>query len=152
MRTTSSNNLCRSLFLLSFLLIATHFANAIWVIDGNLLGYTDEDWKYRVKIDLFYYVLNENDKTAELTGEVKTFVCDMDTHAYSSLPDSLLIPDTVVHNGVKYTVTTIGNNAFLNCRGITHVEIPPSVDTIGLNAFFRCSNLTSVKIATGLRL
>jgi hypothetical protein len=47
-------------------------------------------------------------------------------------------------------VTTIGNNAFLNCKSLTSVTIPDSVTTIGYNAFKDCSRLTSVNIPDGV--
>ncbi len=43
-------------------------------------------------------------------------------------------------------VTSIGNNAFFNCGGLTSVEIPDSVTSIGSNAFYNCRGLTSVEI------
>ncbi len=42
------------------------------------------------------------------------------------------------------SVTTIGNAAFYECRGLTSVTIPNSVTTIGMSAFKDCSALTSV--------
>ena len=43
-------------------------------------------------------------------------------------------------------VTSIGNNAFFNCGGLTSVEIPDSVTSIGYGAFSYCRGLTSVEI------
>ena len=38
---------------------------------------------------------------------------------YETLPTGdLVIPESVNHDGVTYTVTTIGNCAFLNCLGV----------------------------------
>ena len=47
-------------------------------------------------------------------------------------------------------VTSIGNNAFFNCGGLTSVEIPDSVTSIGYGAFSYCSSLTSVMIPHGI--
>jgi hypothetical protein len=42
------------------------------------------------------------------------------------------------------SLTTIGNNAFMDCTGLTSIAIPNSVTTIGNNAFMDCTGLTSV--------
>ena len=43
-----------------------------------------------------------------------------------------------------YPVTTIGQDAFLSCTGLTSINIPASVTSIGLGAFNGCSYLTNV--------
>ena len=50
--------------------------------------------------------------------------------------------NTVIPN----TVTTIGNNAFYGCTGMTSVTIPSSVTTIGNNAFYECTGLESITV------
>ena len=44
------------------------------------------------------------------------------------------------------SVTSIGNNAFYNCTGLTSVVIPNSVTSIGYEAFRDCIGLTSIAI------
>ena len=41
-------------------------------------------------------------------------------------------------------VTSISNDAFYNCSGLTSVTIPESVTSIGSSAFYGCSGLTSI--------
>ena len=48
--------------------------------------------------------------------------------------------------GIHYQVTSIGLDAFYNCKGLTSVDIPSSVTSIGDYAFYGCSNLTSITI------
>lgn len=43
-------------------------------------------------------------------------------------------------------VTSIGNNAFNNCRTLTSVTIPEGVTSIGNNAFTHCTNLKNITI------
>jgi hypothetical protein len=41
-------------------------------------------------------------------------------------------------------VTSIGNEAFYDCIGLTSITIPASVTSIGDSAFFRCTGLTEI--------
>ena len=59
---------------------------------------------------------------------------------------SVTIPATVTYNGTTYSVTTIGQQAFSDCIGLTSITIPNSVTEIGPQAFLRCTGLTSVTI------
>ncbi|MCI7699960.1 MAG: leucine-rich repeat protein [Bacteroidales bacterium] len=58
----------------------------------------------------------------------------------------LIIPSTISYNGTTYSVTSIGECAFVWCSGLTSVTIPNSVTSIGESAFSWCSSLTSVTI------
>ena len=65
---------------------------------------------------------------------------------YTSLSGAINIPETVSYSGKTYSVTSIGDKAFLGCTGLTSVTIPNSVTSIGSYAFYGCSGLTSVTI------
>ncbi len=58
---------------------------------------------------------------------------------------SIKIPSNVESNGQTYTVTSIGDRAFLSCGNLTSVDIPDSVTSIGDYAFANCY-ITSVDI------
>ena len=47
--------------------------------------------------------------------------------------------------------TSIGNNAFRDCRFLTSIEIPDNVKSIGESAFKGCSSLTSIEIPAGVK-
>ena len=50
---------------------------------------------------------------------------------------------------IPESVTSIGNSAFFYCSGLTSVTIPNSVTSIGNSAFNECSGLTSITVESG---
>ena len=71
---------------------------------------------------------------------------------YSRVPDeykykgSVVIPEMVNYRGVTYSVTSIGEDAFKYCEGLTSITIPESVTSIGNRAFLGFTGLTSITI------
>lgn len=72
-------------------------------------------------------------------------------------------PDFIIENGVltRYrgsggdvvipsSVTSIGEDAFFNCTGLTSVTFPSGITSIGDWAFYGCTGLTSVTIPDGV--
>ena len=93
---------------------------------------------YDIKIDGIYYNLwvNIADVTSgeeEYSGEV-------------------VIPSSITVEGKEYPVTSIGQDAFRECSGLTSVTIPNSVTSIGAVAFYDCSSLTSITIPNSVTI
>ncbi len=81
-------------------------------------------------VDGINYNLN-SDKTAEVTK--------------SNVTGDIVIPEKITVDGVEYSVTSIGYQAFMECTALTSVKMS-SVTSIGSSAFQSCSNLISVSI------
>ena len=90
---------------------------------------------YDFKEGDIYYNVNGNE--VAVTYEI------VEVGSYSG---DVVIPETVVHNGVEYAVTAIGYKAFFNCYNMTSVEIPNSIDSISSHAFWSCEKLQRVVI------
>ena len=65
---------------------------------------------------------------------------------YTEPEGYLVIPNTVTNGTITYSVTSIGDDAFCNCRRLNSVIIPHSVISIGTAAFYRCDILEWVVI------
>lgn len=78
-----------------------------------------------------YYRLH--DRTAEVIG-------------VGSGVKAVVIPEKITYKIDEYTVTTIGINAFYDCKNLTSVVIPNTVTYIPGGAFMYCSSLASVVI------
>lgn len=64
----------------------------------------------------------------------------------SGITGEVTIPSSVIYNSVTYPVTSIGQQAFEDCTGLTAVTIPNSVNAIEFKAFLRCTGISSILI------
>ena len=92
----------------------------------------------KVEIDGIWYNLTAKTSEAEVTKSSGT--------KYSG---SITIPATVTYDGVAYSVTSIGYDAFAGCS-LTSITLPASVTSIGDFAFWNCS-LTSITLPEGVK-
>lgn len=92
-----------------------------------------------VEIDGIYYKLISKVKEAEVTENPKKY------------SEEIVLPEKITYEGVEYSVTTIGKNAFRNCSNLKSITIQNGVTTIGDCAFNECSGLTSIFIPSSMR-
>lgn len=108
---------------------------------GSVLSITSQasDFTYKpydFEYDGIYYnILSEEDRTVAVTRDL-----------YPTYKGKISIPPKVINFSKSYSVTSIGSGAFLQCEGLTSVDIPNSVTAIRESAFEGCSHLTSVNI------
>ncbi|MEE0996474.1 MAG: leucine-rich repeat domain-containing protein, partial [Paludibacteraceae bacterium] len=107
-----------------FALFCTSFAQAQV---GKTFEFTYEGQTLKYVVADGNEAMVSNQKSAKISGDVK-------------------VPESVKFAGKKYTVTSIGWNAFRKCTDLTSITIPNSVTTIGDAAFWECSGLTSITI------
>lgn len=93
-------------------------------------------WAYDFQSgDLYYDIISNHEPyTVEVASNGSQYSGD------------ITIPETVENNGITYSVTRIGDEAFGNCLALTSITIPNSVTSIGGHAFISCYALTSIII------
>ena len=117
-------------------------------VDGNWEGKTIKELNYSFSAlskgnTLYYRITKDDDEAKEvmLVSELDFYTIGK---SYNTNPTgALVIPETVTHNELKYSVTSIGNATFAQCSGLTEaLSIPSSVTSIGDYAFVQCSSFT----------
>ena len=113
-------------------------------------------------IDGLYYDLDTSSRTASVTYETTG------TDNYASLSANVKIPETVMYNGVTFTVKKIADGAFANCTSLEEISIPGTVVEVGTTfdahyrsgygeskyvydslPFYNCTALKKVKFEDG---
>ena len=103
---------------------------------------------YDFEVDGIYYnVTSFENLEVEVTSYCYHLDDEYDEHKYSG---DIAIPETVTYKNRELSVTSIGEEAFYDCDGLTSVDIPDGVTSIGESAFEGCSGLTSVDIPDGV--
>ncbi|MBR5640376.1 MAG: leucine-rich repeat protein [Muribaculaceae bacterium] len=97
------------------------------------------------KVDGICYKICDDEESVVVTFEESDndSTINYSTNNYSNLDGELVIPERVEYKSKSYLVTSIGDNAFKGCTGLTgELTIPSSVTEIGNNAFEGCTRLT----------
>ena len=97
---------------------------------------------YDFMVDGLAYNINDDGTSVTVTYENLNYL----NPTYTNLSGALTIPANVAYEGITYTITSIGENAFWQCISLTSVTIPNTVTFIGNRAFDRCENITSISI------
>ena len=81
-----------------------------------------------------------------ITSDTEPYTVEVTRKNLVTQTGNLIIPESVSYNGVEYSVTSIGNWAFVQCTELISVIIPNSVTNIDNSAFRDCYSLTSVNV------
>lgn len=95
-----------------------------------------------VYVGLLRYSLDKNSKTATVKGTHKLAKTERDD------VNAVHIPETIIYNGVKYTVKYIGKSSF-NSSVMEYCYIPKTVNNIADDAFNDCKKLKYLHFADG---
>ena len=87
-----------------------------------------------------FYNLNREDKTASVTFKGDSY------YDYNEYSGEIVIPETVIVDGTRYSVTSLGYYCFCDCSSLTAITIPNSVTSLGDGCLAWCSSLTSITI------
>ena len=99
----------------------------------TLLLCTSMAWAYDVEVDGIYYNLNQTNKTATVTFK------GSDYYSYDNeYSGEVVIPENFIYDGITYSVTSLGDDCFNDCTGLTSITIPNSVTSLGELCFSRC--------------
>ena len=101
----------------------------------TILLCTSMDWAHAVIVDGINYNLNQSNNTAQ--------VIPKDGNRYTG---NLSIPERISVGATTYVVTSLGDECFENCTGLTSMTIPNSVTSLGYMCFRGCTGLTSITI------
>ena len=85
------------------------------------------------------YRLNEETMTAEVIAKRNGYEGD------------IIIPETVVSNRASYLVTSIGKNAFFDCKSLTSITLLDSIKSIGFGAFMSCESVSKITLPDSVK-
>ena len=97
----------------------------------------------KIQVGDLYYNINKTTNTAEVTSESFSWPY------WSSIIYRADIPSEVTsyYDDKTYRVTSIGEDAFFECKYLSVVSVPSSVTKISGEAFLRCHGLEAINVA-----
>ena len=99
-------------------------------------------------IDNVDYIV-EYDENTDAYASVLGYEVDEENN--SLLAEKVVIPSEVEHNGESLTVSTIANNAFVDCYTLREITLPSTITVIGDGAFAGALNLSKIVIPDDCR-
>lgn len=122
------------------IVFATLFVGHVWaqVFDFSATCGSGQTLYYTITSDSTVMLTNPNDnRLSYYYGPDLSDYYD----GFSKPTGDLIIPETIINDGITYSVTSISNYAFCYCGGLTSITIPNTISSIGEQAFYECNNL-----------
>ena len=120
--------------------------------------------EYKTGKDMWFQVINAQDKTCRVYGDEAMRAVETSTEGAANIPQkpegftvteigeyAFLTCGKLTVVNIPNTVKLIGNGAFGFCTGLVSASIPSSVETIGESAFAFATKLASVTLQEGLK-
>ena len=86
------------------------------------------------------YTLDSSNNTAAVRSKTQGYFGDV------------VIPSEIEYEGVKYTVVSIGTNAFMSSVNLTSVTLPNSIKEIGYQSFYGCVGIKEFAIPNSVEI
>lgn len=94
--------------------------------------------------------LNDTDFSVIRSHMPNLVSIDLNATKLTAIPESALLNQRLLSIVLPDGLTTIGNNAFKGCIGLTNIKLPATLTTIGSDAFSDCCSLTSITLPAAL--
>ncbi len=104
---------------------------------------------YDAKVDGIYYNLDEDTHEATITY-YNSYIKGSSMVYTPWCSGSLTLPEKITYEDEDYSVTSIGQFAFCNCKELTAIDIPGSIKSIESHSFYQCTALENVMFHEGL--
>lgn len=98
-------------------------------------------------VDMTFKIISEEEKSVQVGTGTKNTPAIAD-----SIEGDLSVPSNVEWNDTVYSVSSIGDYAFYNCKKVSNVNLPCSISIIGSNAYNGCENLTHYIVPDSVKI
>ena len=147
-RQNKQNHIAMKRLLILFLLLAVGSTDLYAQNDNSQIYYTSSDGLIVMPYEEGVAIFGANIVSNSYENSIGTIVFD---RYVTSIGDEAFrgckgLTSIIIPNGV----TEIGDVAFYGCDNLTSITIPNSVTSIGNSAFADCTNLTSITIPNGV--
>lgn len=122
---TTFNNLSKCVLYVPEEAIEKYKNTPSWNFFKSIVPLDNEKLSGFITIDNLKFLYDSTKQTASLVRNNYT--------------GKIIVPENILVNNNKYTVTSFDDNCFSNCEYLTSISIPNTVKTLGENCFSECN-------------